>query len=109
MAADLDPADPDVARILPKMKRGDLSKMSFGFSVDRGAEEWDQTGDIPVRTIRKVSRLYDVSIVTEPAYAGTEIALRSLQDARGAVEARAAHSACALAEASLKSRLAALI
>ena len=41
----LDPADPDVARIVPKMKRGDLDKMSFGFYATR--QEWDETGDIP--------------------------------------------------------------
>lgn len=108
MAADLDPSDPDVARIVPKMKRGDLSKMSFGFSVDRGAEEWDQTGEVPVRTIRKISRLWDVSIVTEPAYSGTEIALRSLEGARLEAEAGLTQAAD-LRAAALKSRLVDLI
>lgn len=73
----LDPADPDVARIVPKMKRGDLSKMSFAFTVAK--EEWDESGEIPMRTITRMKRLYDVSIVTNPAYAGTDIGLRSLE------------------------------
>lgn len=78
---DLDALDPDVLRIVPKMKRGDLSKMSFAFRAVR--EEWDDTGAIPRRTILEVE-LFDVSIVTAPAYEGTEIGLRSLADARAA-------------------------
>ena len=75
----LDPDDPDVRSIAGKMKRGDLDKMSFGFFPD--VQEWDDSGDIPLRTIKRAS-LYDVSIVTTPAYQGTEIALRSLEAAR---------------------------
>lgn len=81
MAADLDADDPDVARIVPKMERGDLDKMSFAFFPE--VQEWDDSGEMPVRTISKAS-LYDVSIVTTPAYDGTEIGLRSLQDYRAA-------------------------
>jgi HK97 family phage prohead protease len=73
---DLDPMDPDVRSIVPKMKRGDLDKMSFAFVPTR--QEWDDTGDIPKRMIKDVE-LYDVSIVTTPAYAGTEIGLRALE------------------------------
>jgi HK97 family phage prohead protease len=79
MGADLDPEDPDVRSIVPKMKRGDLDKMSFAFRVKK--EEWDETVDPPRRTIRAVD-LVDVAIVTTPAYDGTSIALRSLDDAR---------------------------
>ena len=75
----LDADDPDVKSIAGKMKRGDLDKMSFAFYPD--VQEWDETGDLPVRSISKAS-LYDVSIVTTPAYEGTEIALRSLADSR---------------------------
>lgn len=77
---DLDGSDPDVARVVPKMQRGDLSKMSFAFRATR--EEWDDSGEIPLRTIKEVE-LYDVSIVTDPAYQGTEIGLRSMRDALG--------------------------
>ena len=81
MAADLDATDPDVARIVPKMERGDLDKMSFAFWPD--VQEWDDSGEMPVRTIKRAS-LHDVSIVTTPAYDGTEIGLRSLQEHRSA-------------------------
>lgn len=73
---DLDPSDPDVRSIVPKMKRGDLDKMSFAFRPTR--QSWDDSGNIPTRTIEEAS-LYDVSIVTTPAYDGTEIGLRSLE------------------------------
>ena len=81
MSSTLDPSDPDVQRIAAKMRRGDLDKMSFAFFVDR--EEWDDTGDVPVRTVRQAT-LHDVSVVTTPAYDGTEIGLRSLAEFRRA-------------------------
>lgn len=64
--------------------RGDLSGMSFGFRVTH--DEWDETVDPPVRTIHAVE-LFEVSVVTFPAYDATEIALRSsrvVQEARTA-------------------------
>lgn len=76
----LDPEDPDVQRILPKMRRGDLSKMSFAFIAEK--ETWDETGDHALRSIQSV-QLFDVSIVTEPAYQGTDIGLRSKTAALG--------------------------
>lgn len=74
--SELDSKDPDVARIVPKMKRGDLDKMSFAFIPE--VQEWDDSGDIPIRTITRAG-LQDVSIVTFPAYQDTEIGLRSYQ------------------------------
>jgi|AntAceMinimDraft_1070359.scaffolds.fasta_scaffold09431_3 hypothetical protein len=82
METELDASDPDVARIVPKMKRGDLTKMSFGFTIrPDGEQRWVDKGDeeTELREIISVGRLYDVSIVPEPAYAGTDIALRSLE------------------------------
>lgn len=89
MESDLDATDPDVARIIPKMQRGDLNKMSFGFTVAK--EEWDETGDIPRRTITQIGQLLDVSVVPSPAYNGTEIALRSLAAHRADQSAENSH------------------
>jgi HK97 family phage prohead protease len=72
--SELDGEDPDVRAIVPKMRRGDLDKMSFAFRATK--QEWDESGDIPLRTIYE-AELFDVSIVTEPAYGGTEIGLRA--------------------------------
>ncbi|MBZ9980408.1 HK97 family phage prohead protease [Mesorhizobium sp. BR-1-1-8] len=81
METELDPVDPDVMSIVGKMKRGDLDKMSFAFMPT--VQEWDESGDTPLRTIREAS-LFDVSIVTTPAYSGTDIGLRSLTEWRDA-------------------------
>jgi len=64
------------------VERGDLDAMSFGFAVTK--QEWDETGDMPLRTIREVE-LYEVSAVAFPAYADTSIAMRSLEEARAAL------------------------
>lgn len=82
----LDGSDPDVQRIVPKMKRGDLSKMSFAFGMDGGRQRWASSGDVELREILEVGSLNDVSIVTTPAYDGTSIALRSRDEAKGAEE-----------------------
>ena len=79
MKASLDITDPDVRSIVPKMKRGDLDKMSFAFMPTR--QSWNEGEELPLRTIQEAS-LFDVSIVTTPAYAGTDIGLRSLQEYR---------------------------
>ena len=68
-------------RIVPKMTRGDLSKMSFAFVAKR--QEWIEDDDeIPLRRVLDCD-LYDVSIVSTPQYSGTEIGLRALADYQG--------------------------
>tara|TARA_R110000764_G_scaffold34641_2_gene77279 strand:+ start:539 stop:1126 length:588 start_codon:yes stop_codon:yes gene_type:complete len=58
------------------MKRGDISKMSFGFYVDE--DEWKESERGFVREVKEVKRLTDVSLVTTPAYPQTTAAVRSL-------------------------------
>lgn len=81
ISSELDASDPDVKRVVPKMARGDLNKMSIGFMATR--QEWDETGDLPLRIVHEC-RLFDVSIVTYPAYGGTDVGLRSLAEWRSA-------------------------
>ena len=76
-----DPPDTQLARdIAELMKRGDLTGASFAFTVSPKSEAWstDERGN-SIRTIREVSELFDVSIVTTPAYPATSIAMRSLR------------------------------
>jgi len=61
------------------VERGDISGMSFGFRVTK--QEWDETGDMPVRTIQAVD-LFEVSAVAFPAYDDTTLGKRSLEAAR---------------------------
>lgn len=58
------------------MLRGDVSSMSFGFSVPPKGDSWSQDG--ATRELHQV-RLHEVSIVTGfPAYADTTASVRSL-------------------------------
>lgn len=66
------------------VERGDISGMSFGFRVTK--QEWDETGDLPIRTILEVE-LYEVSAVAFPAYDDTSLGLRDLESARAELEA----------------------
>ena len=75
VSADLVPDDPDVARLVPKMRRGDMDKMSIGFYV----MDDDWSDDYTVRTIKRVSLdKGDVSVVTHPANQATSAVVRSL-------------------------------
>ena len=80
------------------VQRGDISGMSFMFSVPKGGDEWyDVNSDHPTRRIKKIGSVVEVSAVTFPAYDATEINARSndvLESARQAVEtARQARAA----------------
>lgn len=70
------------------IKREDIDKMSFMFSIDD--EEWEDLGsDHPTRHIKKIGSVVEVSAVTFPAYDATSINARSkeaLESARKAVE-----------------------
>jgi HK97 family phage prohead protease len=83
--ARLDKNDPDVISLRGKMQRGDVDQMSFAFTMAVDADEWVVTDDEQViRTINPdgVDELFDVSVVTFPAYRHTEVSMRSvLQDA----------------------------
>lgn len=58
------------------VRRGDISGMSFMFSVND--EEWESLdSDHPTRHIRKIGSVVEVSAVTFPAYESTEISARS--------------------------------
>lgn len=93
LAVEIDLPDTSDGRdVKTLIERGDVSGMSFGFSVLK--QEWDETVDPPTRTILEVE-LREVSIVSEPAYDGTSIALRSLDDVRK--EQRRQHNAAAFA------------
>lgn len=44
--------------------RGDLDQTSPGFTSSKFDEEWDFSGTKPIRTIRRVTALYDISLAT---------------------------------------------
>lgn len=75
----LDMRDPDVLRIIPKIERGDLREMSFAFWVPEGGDKWNLEGEMDERTLLEIDLDGgDVSVVADPAYPQTDVALRSL-------------------------------
>ena len=84
---DIEPADTQQARdVVALVRRGDVTGSSFSFMIPPDGEKWehDDERDLDVRTIVKVSRLFDVGPVTFPAYEATEAALRA-EDVRDKV------------------------
>lgn len=76
----IDPPDTTAARdILESIQRGDVTGMSFGFRTLE--DSWDEKTTPPTRTVLDME-VFDVSIVSYPAYPQTEVALRSLRSLR---------------------------
>ena len=70
--------DQDALNLYARVQRGDVSQASFGFDIleESTDEERTEDGKHTVHwTIKKV-KLYEVSVVTFPAYRDTEIAAR---------------------------------
>ena len=72
---DLDTENNAEARALySAVQRGDMSGMSFMFTVDTDKDIWEDTDtDYPKRTIMSIRKVYEVSAVAFPAYEGTSI------------------------------------
>ena len=76
---------------LELMKRGDISGMSFAFQDDYqdsengvSYERTDETHDgkeVWLRHVKRITGLYDVAIVTHPAYEQTNVGLREASEA----------------------------
>lgn len=62
------------------VERGDISGMSFMFIVDK--DSWENVDtEHPTRHVRSISKVFEVSAVTFPAYDATSISARGLSDA----------------------------
>ena len=78
LRAEMDPIDTPTIHdlVLEPIRRGLVNKMSFAF--DPLDDSWgNDQGGAPLRTLKSV-RLFDVSPVTFPAYAQTDISMRAL-------------------------------
>lgn len=70
----------DAKSLYSAVSREDISGMSFMMIVDKDRWE-DLDTDYPTRHIEQVSKVFEVSAVTFPAYAQTSISTRGLADA----------------------------
>lgn len=69
----INPKDMDALNLYERVKRGDVDQCSFGFDILE--EEFEDRGTSVHWTIKKV-KLYEVSIVTFPAYEDTSVSAR---------------------------------
>ncbi|KAA6031405.1 HK97 family phage prohead protease, partial [Pantoea sp. F_11] len=66
--------------VIAPMQRGDISQSSFAFRIARDGDDWYQDDDgVLIHEIYQVSRLFDVSPVTYPAYQQAGSSVRSMQ------------------------------
>ncbi|WP_461220965.1 HK97 family phage prohead protease [Lactococcus cremoris] len=78
--------DTSVARDLTiSMERGDINQCSFGFFITD--EEWNYNVEPALRTIKEVE-LFEISIVSIPAYDDTEASLVRSKEIGESIEAR---------------------
>lgn len=68
--------------------RGDLNQCSFGFTVEQ--DTWAKGNDIMMRSINKIGNLFEISLVSIPAYDDTDVrvAQRSMENATNELEKR---------------------
>ncbi|KMJ56434.1 peptidase U35 [Bacillus sp. LL01] len=69
------PSTEDGKGVHTAVKRGDLSGMSFAFKVPEGGSRFDAKTN--TRTISKIEKVYECSIVAFPAYPQTSVEARS--------------------------------
>jgi uncharacterized protein len=70
------------------MKRGDVNQSSFAFLIEK--DRWEQRDGVTYRIIEKVSRLLDVSPVSQPAYPDSTSELKRDLETETKEEAKAA-------------------
>lgn len=64
--------NPEAKTLYSAVKRGDITGMSFMFTVAK--DSWDDIDtDMPTREILSIRKVYEVSAVAFPAYEGTDL------------------------------------
>ena len=82
---------PNADAALELMRRGDITGMSFAFtddwqdsengvSYERTDEKTEDGREVWLRHVKKITGLYDVAIVTHPAYEQTSVGTREASD-----------------------------
>jgi HK97 family phage prohead protease len=61
------------------VERGDITGVSFGFRVNPGGESWEMRNGQLMRDLTDID-LREISIVGDPAYADTSVAMRSMEE-----------------------------
>lgn len=70
---EINESDQDAMNLYARVQRGDVDQCSFGFEIT--SEEYSENGNEVHWTIKSVN-LYEVSVVTFPAYEDTQVSAR---------------------------------
>lgn len=74
------PATPDGDYSVEMVKRGDLFGSSFAYATSEKNVRYEKRSDgMLMRYVDKIEWIGDVSIVSDPAYMGTDVSVRSLE------------------------------
>ena len=73
----INPKDQDAVNLYERVKRGDVNQCSFGFDITEQITDYNDDGST-VWHLTKV-RLYEVSVVTFPAYEDTGVEARKAE------------------------------
>lgn len=73
---EINPKDTEALNLYERVKRGDVNQCSFGFDIVAEDEQWKNN---EIHWVLKEVKLYEVSIVTFPAYEDTEVVARKKQ------------------------------
>lgn len=85
--ANLDTENNEQAKaVYSAISRGDMDGMSFCFFVSEENQKWSKRDGVDFREILKVDEVIEVSAVNFPAYQGTNIDARSLENDKRALE-----------------------
>ena len=75
------PNTPDGDYAVEMISRGDLYGSSFAYSTDdKKNVTYKKSDGLLYRIVHKIDRISDISIVANPAYYGTDVTLRSLEE-----------------------------
>ncbi len=73
----INPKDQDAMNLYERVKRGDVNQCSFGFDIIEQSTDYNEDG-LSVWHLRKV-KLWEVSVVTFPAYEDTQVEARKAE------------------------------
>ena len=77
-------ADGDYA--IEMITRGDINGSSFEFYTNEKNVTYSKRDGIVIRKVHKIDLITDVSPVSDPAYTGTDVTVRSIDDVIGETE-----------------------
>ena len=79
LAYEIAPPNTQLARdVIENLRAGNIIGSSFAFRIDPDGETWTTEDGLPMRTINRVAKLFDVGAVTFPAYSDTTAELQSV-------------------------------